>query len=290
MEDKNMTALFSLFVRTYHHKDKNIKVYDDRYSEIVLEESEYESIKSNLIAGIKFFNPSFNGSDEDAIRWIVNNQIGPTVIGRSAFNKRVLDNEIRLGCKQYILYASGYDTSTLNYNINSFEIDKSEVIKDKLERLKNIENSKVNYIESDLVDNDWVNKLIDKGYDKNIKSHNSLLGITYYLEKVEFSNLIKNISNNISVGSSVLFDYQTHLGSGENKKNEMLADGANQHMKAKYSYQELEKILNDNNLIIYEHLIYDDINDEFFYNYNTLNPKYRLNALNGVEYILAVKK
>ena len=81
--------------------------------------------------GIKFFNRDFDGTEEDAIKWIVNNQIGPSVLGRSAFNKRSLETAMRFGCKQYLVYASGYDTSTLNYKIKCFEIDKSEMIDDR---------------------------------------------------------------------------------------------------------------------------------------------------------------
>lgn len=124
MKEKNITALVSSFVRYYHHKNSNIKVYDDKNCDKVLTFEEYLNIKENMVDGIKYFNPSFKGTEDDAILWIVNNQIGPSVLGRSAFNKKMLKNAIKLGCGQYLVYASGYDTSSLDYNIKCFEIDK----------------------------------------------------------------------------------------------------------------------------------------------------------------------
>lgn len=124
MKEKNMTALVCSFVRYYHHKNSNIKVYDDKNCDKVLTCEEYLNIKKSMANGIKYFNPSFKGSEEKAILWIINNQIGPFVLGRSAFNKRMLKNAIKLGCRQYLVYASGYDTSSLDYNIKCFEIDK----------------------------------------------------------------------------------------------------------------------------------------------------------------------
>lgn len=286
MNENNKTAIMCLFVREFHQRDKNIKVYNDQYN--LLTENEYKNIFNSLASGISFFNPSFKGTENQAVKWIINNQLGPSVLGRSAFNKRVLDNEIKLGCKQYIVYASGYDTSALNYNIKSFEIDKSELIKDKLKRINKI-NNHINYIEEDLSKSTWTKKLIENGYDKNKKSHNSLLGICYYLTKDEFSNLLKNISDNISIGSTIVFDYQTLDKSIETTKNKMLANKANEIMKSKYSYEEIENILEQNNLRIYECLNDTDITNEFFDNYNILNPNYRIVAPKGVSFILAVK-
>lgn len=128
MKEKNITALVSSFVRYYHHKNSNIKVYDDKNCDKVLTFEEYLNIKENMVDGIKYFNPSFKGTEDDAILWIVNNQIGPSVLGRSAFNKKMLKNAIKLGCGQYLVYASGYDISSLDYNIKCFEIDKKQYV------------------------------------------------------------------------------------------------------------------------------------------------------------------
>lgn len=61
-------------------------------------------------------------------------------------------------------------------------------------------------------------------------------------------------------------------------------------MKSKYTYQEIENILLNNDLKIYEYLNDKDMTNEFFDNYNILNPNKKIIAPKGVGYVLAVKK
>lgn len=295
MKEKNMTALISCFARYYHYKNNKLRIYSDPLAEKILSKEECETISTSMIDGINFFNPSFIGSDKEALRYIVDNQLSPSVLGRSAFCEKMLNTEIKLGCRQYLIYASGYDTSGYKFNSNGikvFEIDKKEIINDKVERITsaNINKNNVTYIACDFTDNNWTEKLVGNNYDKNKKSFNSLLGISYYLKKEDFEKMIKNISNIISSGSSIIFDYPTYETSKESTNNELLAKGANEEMQAKYSYSDIEKILSDYNLYIYEHLNSDDMTREYFYNYNTLNPNNRITSPNGVAYCYAVKK
>jgi len=52
----------------------------------------------------------------------------------------------------------------------------------------------------------------------------------------------------------------------------------------------LEKILEECNLKIYEHLDAKNITKEFFYNYNTLNPNLKIIMPDNIAFLLAVKK
>lgn len=55
MKEKNITALVSSFVRYYHHKNSNIKVYDDKNCDKVLTFEEYLNIKENIKKYAKMF-------------------------------------------------------------------------------------------------------------------------------------------------------------------------------------------------------------------------------------------
>lgn len=219
-----------------------IKLQFIRQIEKILSDEEYNSIAINMPNGIKFFNPNFVGSNEDALNWIVNNQLSPSVLGRSIFCEKALLNAIKFGCNEYLIFASGYDTFAYRNNIENlkvFEIDKAEMIENKIKRLSNsgIDYSKVNFIRCDFTDENWINKIIDSNYDKNQISFSSLLGISYYLTKKEFSLMIKNISDILYDGSSIVFDYPTYEDSEETKINENLAHGANEPMKSKLFIQ-----------------------------------------------------
>lgn len=295
MKEKNMTALVSCFARCYHYKNNKYRIFNDNISEKILSDEEYNLIASNMVNGIKFFNPNFEGSKEDALRWIVYNQLSPSVLGRSIFCEKSLENAIKIGCKEYLIFASGYDTFAYRnniYNLKVFEIDKSEMIEDKISRLSNskLDYSKVNFIKCDFKKDNLISSIINSNYDRNQISFSSLLGISYYLTKEEFSNMIKSISSIICDGSSIVFDYQNYEDSKETKTNEELANAANEEMKSKYSYKEIEDILEGNGLLVYEHLDDKDMTNTYFYNYNTLNPNNKIVAPKGVCYLLAVKK
>ena len=295
MEEKNMTALVSCFARCYHYKNNNYRIFSDNIAEKILSDEEYSSIASNMTNGIKFFNPNFVGTKENALKWIVDNQLSPSVLGRSAFCEKTLLNAIKIGCKEYLIFASGYDTFAYRSNIDNlrvFEIDKSEMIEDKIRRLdKNKLNySKVNFIKCDFTNKNWINNIINSNYDKNQISFSSLLGISYYLVKEEFSNMIKSISSILCNGSSIIFDYPTYEDSKETQTNEKLASGANEQMKSKYSYKEIEDILSESGLLIYEHLNNKEMANTYFEKYNNLNPNNKIIAPKGICYCLAVKK
>lgn len=293
MENKNMTALVSCFVRAYHYKNNKYKVFSDSYAMKLLTEKEYNSISSNMVEGISFFNPGFKGTSEEALRWIVDNQLSPSVLARSAFTAKKLDNAKMLGCKQCLIYASGYDTSAYKQNslMSFYEIDKEEMINDKIVRLKRgkIDFSKVNYIACDFTNKDWYKNILNSSYNKDKISFSSLLGISYYLSKNDFKNMINQISKIVCEGSSLVFDYPSYDEGIESKKNSQLAKGANEEMKSKYSYQDIENILSENGFLIYEHLNYQEMTDDFFNIYNTFNPNNKIKAPKGINYCLAVK-
>ena len=280
----NMTALVSCFVRAYHTENSNIKVYNDDFASKILTKEEYFNIASNMTSGIKFFNPNYEG--DEPLKWIVNNNIGPSVLARAAFNEKHLFNDIKLGLEQYVIIASGYDTIgyKVNKKIRVFELDKKEIIEDKIKRTKNFDNENISYISCDFNEN-WILDLLNSGYDKNKKTFCSLLGISYYLPKSTFSKTIKLLSDNMPKGSSIIFDYPNEY---KETKTEELAKLANEEMKSNYSYDEILKIAELSNMQIYEHLESVQIDNTYFYDYNTLNT-IKLKAPKGVSYCLLVK-
>ena len=289
--NKNMTALVSAFARIYHIKNSNIKIYNDMYAEKIITEDEYNEISTNMKNGISFFNPNYKGTDP--LKWIVNNNLAPSVLARSIFNEYHLFNEINLGLKQYIILASGYDTSAFKVNnkLKIFELDKKEMIEDKLNRINNakLDITNITYIKTDF-NNDWINDLISSNYKKDEKTFCSMLGISYYLDKETFKNTIKQLSNIIPKGSTILFDYPNTFETKKEKLNQQLAKGANEEMKSVYSYKDIENIAEDSNMLIYEHLNHNDIDNTYFYDYNTLNPNDKIIAPIGISYVMLVKQ
>ena len=292
----NMTALVTTFARAYHNRYACDPVFADDLAERMLTPEEYEAISKSMSDGIGFFAPDFVGSREEALRFVVDHQLAPSVLARSSFAERALDNAIRIGCGQYVLYACGYDTFSLRTDhaaLSVFELDRTEVIRDRQARITRARlqaTCSVTTIACDLADPSWKERLTGAGFDVTRPSFASLLGISYYLSQEDFENLIHAISSIECKGSSICFDYPVLEAGPESQRNRELAAAAGEPMKARYAYRDMERLLGEADFLIYEHLNAAEATREFFRRHNSRNPDHRMSAPTGVSYCLAVKQ
>lgn len=289
--EQNMTALVSLFARAYHQKNKDIKIFDDLLSTKLITEKEYEMIGLNMSQGISFFNPTFKGSKEEALKWIVDHQLSPSVLVRSAFCKEAIEEMKEKGCQQYLDFASGYDSFAYYYQnqMHVFEIDKKEVIEDKRQRCKDVDIENIQFLSIDLSQENWINTLLQGDYQEDQLSISSMLGLSYYLTKDEFKKMLKQLSKYLLKGSRLVFDYPSIQESKETKVNEMLAKEADESMKAKYSFTELKEILNQCHLTIIQHENHQTVTEKYISNYNIYYKDDPIKAPEGVCYCVVEK-
>ena len=289
--EQNMTALVSLFARVYHQKSKGIKIFDDPLSTKLITDKEYEMIGLNMSQGISFFNPTFKGSKEEALKWIVDHQLSPSVLVRSAFCKEAIEEMKEKGCQQYLDFASGYDSFAYYYQnqMHVFEIDKKEVIEDKRQRCKDVDIESIQFLSIDLSQENWINALLQSDYQETLLSISSMLGLSYYLTKAEFKKMLEQLSKYLLKGSRLVFDYPSIQESKETKVNEMLAEEANESMKAKYSFDELEEILNQCHLTIIQHENHQIMTEKYISNYNVYYKDDPIKAPEGVCYCVVEK-
>ena len=99
-----------------------------------------------------------------------------------------------------------------------------------------------------------------------------------------------NISEIMTEGSAICFDYPSVDESAETRKTQMLASEAGEQMKALYSYKEIDMILDRYGFIIEEHLDESDMTYRYFREYNQANPMHQMSAPVGVGYVYAVKR
>lgn len=289
--EQNMAALVSLFARAYHQKNKDIKIFDDLLSTKLITEKEYEMIGLNMSQGISFFNPTFKGSEEEALKWIIDHQLSPSVLVRSAFCKEAIEEMKEKGCQQYLDFASGYDSFAYYYQnqMHVFEIDKKEVIEDKRQRCKDVDIENIQFLSIDLSQDNWINTLLQSDYQEDQLSISSMLGLSYYLTKDEFKKMLKQLSKYLLKGSHLVFDYPSIQESKETKINEMLAKEADESMKAKYSFAELKEILNQCHLTIIQHENHQTVTEKYISNYNIYYKDDPIKAPEGVCYCVVEK-
>ena len=305
MEKKFMSALICAFSRAYHSKENEVKIFDDTIAKLLLSKDEYNEIVENMSNGIKFFNPNFVGYKDEALRWVVDNQLAPSPLGRAAYAEKMLKNAVCSSkVKQYLIFAAGYDSFAYRQpewakELEIFEIDHPVTASDKMERLKRAQIEipcNLNYVAADFTQEKWIESLTkNERFDSTKISFCSLLGLSYYLSKADFENMIKIIGEIIPKGSPLVFEYpddETYAkkAAERTKKQVILANGAKEKMLAGYSYDEMEKLLCRCGFSIYEHLTPDQITKQYFEEYNKANPDHYMSAFDNVNYCLAVRE
>ena len=236
---ENMTALVSCFARAYHCRNSNLPVFADPVAEQMLTAEEYDAISWNMTQGIPYFAPDFQGTQEEALHFIVNHQLAPSVLARSAFCERAIENAVRLrNCRQVMIYACGYDTFSLrtdNQALTVYELDRPEMITDRWKRIARTGLEPACHVEDigcDLSQPSWKEKLIRAGFDAKKTSFGTLLGISYYLSRQDFKNLVAVIASISCEGSFLCFDYPVSEAGAESQRNCELAAAAGEMMKA----------------------------------------------------------
>lgn len=274
---KSMTALVSLFIRAYHTKRSVSPVFFDENAEKLLTKEEFETVASSLENGAPFFLPGFKGEKGEALDRIVNGILAAPVVSRSAFFLSAFENAKALGAKQLLLFGSGYDSSAyskdFDRSVKVFELDREEMIKDKLFRLERagLDFSHVAFVPCDL-SGDFEKELLKSGFESGKSSFAAALGLCHYLSREEFSAFLKKLSKIFPEGSSLVFDYPLcSLESAEVAKK--LADEANEKMKAGYRPFEIEELLSSCGFRIYEHLEKEEIQRRFFDEHNLFSSE-----------------
>ena len=207
----HMTALVSCFARAYHCRNSKLPVFADPVAEQMLTAEEYDAISRNMTQGIQYFAPDFHGTQEEALQFIVNHQLAPSVLARSVFCERAIGNAVRLNCRQIVIYACGYDTFSLrtdNQALTVYELDRPEMIADRWKRIARTGLEPACHVEDigcDLSQPSWKEKLIHAGFDPKKTSFGTLLGISYYLSRRDFKNLVAVIASISCEGSSICF-------------------------------------------------------------------------------------
>lgn len=262
MKENNhsMTALVSCFSRAYHVKNNDYKIFNDSLARDFLEEEEYLNISDNMRKGITFFNPSFNGTDREALEWIVNNQLSPTPLGRAAFAEEMLENAIKIGASQYVILGAGMDTFAFrqpNYakNLTIFEVDHPNTQNFKTKKIKQLNwetPNNLNFISADFTNENWEEALGNcSNFSSSKITYCTLLGLVYYLTVDDFKKLINKLFSLLPDGSSIVFDYPdqdtfTEKASSRVQKQVAMANFSGEKMLAAYSYKEMENISSRN--------------------------------------------
>lgn len=287
----------SAFARAWHTKHNATPVFADPCAQSLLGDT-YPAIQANLLQGATFFHAN---TSNDPLRQIVDGALAPPVVARAAFAERALQNAVRLGATQYVLFGAGYDSfawrrPTWAQKLSVFLIDRPEMIADLLQRAERagLDIPPCTYfIAADLSQADWFHSLDNQPCFSHTQiTVCSMMGLSYYLTKDAFFALIDGINNCVPAGSTLLFDYpdeQYHSTPSRGQSHSQLASGAGEAMLSGYEPLALELSLSDAGILVYEHLAPSDITDQYFSAHNRAQPDQLMCAMPNVNLCLAVK-
>lgn len=166
---------------------------------------------------------------------------GPGVMGFLAVRARYFDDHVRSclddGLEQLVILGAGYDSRAYRLEklaagqVRVFEVDHpatQRVKRDKIERILGVLPTYVTYVPIDFTQETLEARLLESGYDPQMKTLFTWEGVTYYLTPDAVDGTLAFVADRSGPGSSIIFDYMhTSLLDGTVKHGEV--DGMRQY-------------------------------------------------------------
>lgn len=211
---ESITAKLCSFVRAYHSIHDRNKVFDDYLAFDLMGSEEYFNIRDLIQSGkcgCDSCNPQCPYHDRVA-RTV--NTLAPIPLSREAFTHDVFKDFLNKHPKcQYVICGAGMDSFLFrndNPNITIFEVDHPDTQRYKQHRISElgwIIQKNINFVPVDFSRDDLSDKLLDSGFDPNLPTFFTILGVTYYLTLSSFEKTIELMDSISAVGSIIILDY-----------------------------------------------------------------------------------
>lgn len=247
-ERESVTAKICAFVRAWHSNLSRQKIYDDYLAYDMLGKEEYDSIYELISSGL---DGSQQFSREDTEQ-IISEYFAPIPLSRIHFNEsRLADFAKANGKVQYVICGAGSDTFAFrndNEDIEIFEIDHPDTQRYKLEKIRELEwnlRPNVHYVPVDFEKERMCDKLLASGFDPNVKTFFSILGVTYYLTLHVFTDTLNQMAELSALGSELVFDYPIKTGVFPRRveRLELMTEALGEIMRGGYDYNEVSRAL-----------------------------------------------
>ena len=246
------------------------------------------------------FLPGDTGTQEEALRRIVNQKLGPAVLARAAWWEQELRRELTMGLKQVLLLGAGLESLPCRQTaemerMSFYEVDTPVVLAEKEKRLREVGITtprNVYRVGVDLAE-DWEKTLLEMTpFATEQRTLTALLGVVYYLPRAAMEALLKRLAAITPRGSSLLFDCPMRdFGTGEDAAGQQraLAKGAGEAMEQGYTLPELALMLERHGFLIYEDMGPREITERFYARYNETHPESPVLPLPGTALVLAAR-
>lgn len=248
-ERESVTAKICAFVRAWHSNKSREKIYDDYLAYDLMGKEEYDLIYDMISHGFGSFDEILTKAETEQF---INEYFAPIPLSRIHFSeKRLKQFAEENGKIQYVICGAGSDTFSFRNdapNIRVFEIDHPDTQRYKLEKIHDLQwniPENVSFVPVDFEKDSMEEKLIEAGFDKNVKTFFSILGVTYYLTLDTFSETLSQIADLSALGSEVVFDYPIKSGDFPERVKvlEEITESLGEVMRGGYDYSEVSRAL-----------------------------------------------
>lgn len=165
---------------------------------------------------------------------------------------------------QYVIFGSGFDSfslRSLNRNIRVFEVDQKFQLAQKSKILRNQRISTATptkFVPVDFSCEKASDRLLAQGFDPNIPTFFSILGVFYYLRPIDVENTIREINFLSQSDRELIFDYplegfHTNPNCSVYKFSEISKD-LGEVMNSGFTEEFMESVLSTNGFQILENI------------------------------------
>ncbi len=218
MSQPSVSARISAFARAYHQQHDEPKVFSDPLAIRLFKQEELLAFEVNLAQSLSFFDAeaaAVQPDAESALRHVMRNHVAPITLARSRYAEDALKQSVETGSRQYVLLGAGFDTfvfrrTDLAAKLCVFELDDPATQDEKKQRIADagwIQPKDLHWVPLNFLTGDLGEALRETGFDPQVLSFFSLLGVSYYLPKEVLFRIFQSIASLGTEGSTLVFDY-----------------------------------------------------------------------------------
>ena len=269
-ERESVTAKLCAFARAWHALHDRDKIFEDDLAFDLMGRDEYDAMYETVSRGFGGFDTPFSRADTEQI---IAEYIAPIPLARIHFAENRLHDFAKYHGKiQYVICGAGSDTFLFrndNPDIEIYEIDHPDTQRYKLGRIRQLEwniRENVHFVPVDFEKQRMTEQLLKAGFDPQIPTFFSILGVTYYLTLDVFAGTLEQIAELSVPGSVLVFDYPVRTGEFPERvrRLEQITASLGEQMRGGYDYNEVSRALYALGFQIDTYLPPDKVQAEYF--------------------------
>ena len=267
---ESLTAKLCAFARAWHATHDREKIFDDHLAFDLMGKEEYDEMYQMVSRGFGCLDASVSRADTEQI---IAEYIAPIPLSRIHFSENRLHAFAEKYRKiQYVICGAGSDSFIFrndNADIEIYEIDHPDTQRYKLQRIGELEwkiRDNVHFVPVDFEKQRMDTELLKAGFDPEIPTFFSILGVTYYLTLDVFAHTLSQIADLSAPGSALVFDYPIKTGTFPERvyRLERITASLGEHMRGGYDYNEVSRALYALGFQIDTYLTPEKVQAEYF--------------------------